>query len=162
MQLALINPQRQILKKTENQLKTRLIQRTSKIIELAQKIAQHAHYGQERKNGDTYITHVEHVVKQLEGDTEAQIIAWLHDVLEDSDYTADRLIKEGITEALVEDVKLLTKKREHTYNQYIDVIKTSTRAIKVKKADIIANLSDNPSNKQIIKLSKALIRLCSK
>ena len=123
---------------------------------------QKAHIGQQRKSGAPYIEHVKSVVFQLEDNTDAQIVAWLYDVIEDSDYTAQYLINNGICENLVNEVELLTKKREHTYPQYIDVIKTSELATKVKKADVIEDLSDNPSNKQMIKLSKTLIQLCSK
>jgi (p)ppGpp synthase/HD superfamily hydrolase len=131
-------------------------------IQKAEEIARIAHKGQERKNAKAYITHVESVVNQLGDDAEAVIVGWLHDVIEDSSYTRANLINEGIPKNLVQEVELLTKKREHTYAQYIEVVKSSSLAIKVKKADITANLSDNPSNKQVLKLAKALIQLCSK
>jgi (p)ppGpp synthase/HD superfamily hydrolase len=131
-------------------------------IDIAKNISKKAHQGQQRKNGKAYITHVESVVGQLGDDTSAVIVGWLHDVLEDSSLTKVDLLSEGIPEKLVQEVEKLTKKREHTYSQYIDVVKSSALATKVKKADIIANLSDNPSNKQVLKLAKALIQLCSK
>jgi len=124
-------------------------------------LSREAHLGQERKDGRPYINHVEDVVQRLSGDQDAQIVGWLHDVLEDSAITVDRLLLDGISDRLVWEVQLLTKKREHTYPQYIDVVKTSNLATKVKKADLISNLSDNANNKQIVKIAKALVQLCT-
>lgn len=101
------------------------------------------------------------VVSQLGGDERAQVVGWLHDVLEDSDLSSQDLVDRGISEDLVEVVSLLTKRREQTYRDYITGLKGADLAVKVKKADIVANLSDNPGNKQMIKLSKALIELCT-
>ena len=131
------------------------------ILDKAERLSRQAHLGQERKNGNPYINHIEDVVLRLGDDRDAKIVGWLHDVLEDSDLTSDKLISEGIPAVLVKEVQLLTKRREQTYSQYIDIVKTSSIAIKVKKADIISNLSDNPSNKQIVKMAKALIQLCA-
>jgi (p)ppGpp synthase/HD superfamily hydrolase len=131
-------------------------------IDVAKKIATKAHKGQQRKDDKEYITHLNSVVNQFGEDSDAIVVGWLHDVLEDSSYTSADLINDGIPEDLVNEFERLTKKREQTYRQYIDVVKTSALAIKVKKVDLIANLSDNPSNKQVIKLAKALIQLCSK
>ncbi|WGO99458.1 hypothetical protein QFX18_05205 [Saccharophagus degradans] len=128
-------------------------------LENAEKISRKAHDGQLRKNGMPYITHVEKVVEQLGQDDDAKTVGWLHDVLEDTSITTHDLVAAGIPENLIGEVEILTKKREHTYSQYIENVKKSILAVKVKKADIIANLSDNPSNKQIVKLAKALIQL---
>lgn len=129
-------------------------------LKLAEKIAREAHRDQYRKDGSPYIEHVEKVVNQLAENNDAKIAAWLHDVLEDTDMTRNELKQAGISESVVDVVELLTKRREQNYNEYIEQVKTSDLAIKVKKADIIANLSDNPGNKQMVKLAKALIALC--
>ncbi len=132
------------------------------MLELAEQIARCAHAGQARKDGRPYIEHVESVVAQLAGDEEAQAVAWLHDVIEDTHYTRDDLLNEGISPQVVATVAVLTQRREETYTHYIDRVRQSPIATQVKKADIVANLLDKPGNKQMIKLSKALIRLCER
>ena len=100
------------------------------------------------------------VVSFVEKKKETQAVAWLHDVLEDTDITAKDLCEKGIPLEIVNIVKILSKKREHSYSEYIEAVCSSEIAVKVKKADLIANLTENPGNKQISKFSKALIRLC--
>ena len=134
---------------------------TNTILDIAESLARTAHAGQTRKNGSPYIFHVEFVVEQVAGDKDAEVVAWLHDVLEDSDLTSIELRDAGIPKDLISAVELLTKRRENTYGEYIEIVKKSELAVKVKKADIIANLVDKPGNKQITKFSKALISLCS-
>jgi len=128
--------------------------------ELAEQIARKAHAGQVRKDGSPYIGHVERVVAALQGDELAQTVAWLHDVIEDTAVTASDLLNSGVSTEVVEVVVLLTQKREQPFKAYIQAIKEHPLARKVKVADIIANLNDNPGNKQIVKFSKALISLC--
>lgn len=130
------------------------------ILESAEKIARESHHGQIRKDGSPYITHVELVVSQLRGNQEAQVVGWLHDVLEDTDLTESDLLDFGLSKQIVDIVLLLTKRREQKYEDYIDQVKKNEIARKVKIADILANLMDNPGKKQIIKFSKALLRLC--
>lgn len=130
-------------------------------LEKAKEIAIKAHDGQLRKNGEPYSTHLELVASQFKDDELAQTIAWLHDVIEDTDVTVEQLRDCGFSERVLNDVILLSKPRELSYQQYIDRIKSSLIAVKIKKADITANLLDNPGNKQTIKLAKALIQLCT-
>jgi len=130
-------------------------------LEKAEKLARKAHEGQFRKNGKPYSTHLELVAYQFDGDDFFQTVAWLHDIIEDTDFTIENLREHGFSERILDEVILLSKPRELSYQQYIDRIRTSHVAVKVKKADIAANLLDNPGNKQTIKLAKALIQLCA-
>ncbi|MEO0615548.1 MAG: hypothetical protein AAFY69_05370 [Pseudomonadota bacterium] len=81
-------------------------------------------------------------------------------IAEDTETTAQDLINNGIPTGIVDDVVLLTKRREATYDAYIDAQKHSAVASMVKKADIVSNLTDNPGNRQTIEMARALIRLC--
>lgn len=128
----------------------------------AETIARKAHEGQYRKDGSPYIQHVEKVVIQLQGDPEAQAVAWLHDVLEDTDMTTKDLLSQGISPKVVEVVTILTQKREQRFKDYIDLVSSHKLATKVKKADLIANLSDKPGTKQTVKFAQALLSLCGK
>ncbi|MCA9233619.1 MAG: hypothetical protein KDA57_23465, partial [Planctomycetales bacterium] len=85
---------------------------------------------------------------------------WLHDVLEDTGLTAEDLISRGVPEEVVAVVVTLTKRREERFEQYIERVSRCERATTVKIADILANLSDNPGRKQIVKFAKALLLLC--
>ena len=52
--------------------------------------------GQYDKSGLPYITHPLHVAESMESEDEC-VVALLHDVLEDTDYTVKDLINMGIT-----------------------------------------------------------------
>ena len=55
---------------------------------LAREIAIEAHGSTiNPKTGEVYINHPEHVAAQVKGD-EAKAVAWLHDVVEDTDVTS--------------------------------------------------------------------------
>jgi (p)ppGpp synthase/HD superfamily hydrolase len=70
-------------------------------------------------------------------DIETQHIAWLHDLIEDTDVTADDLRSMGYSDTIIEAVLLLTKPDKEPYAQYIDRLCQSgnQRAIIVKLAD---------------------------
>ena len=83
------------------------------------------------------------MVSRVGDDEKAQVVAWLHDVIEDTDETAESLVSQGIPEDLVKSVKLLTKTREAVYEEYLDGIASCSIAKEVKIADMLSNLSDN-------------------
>lgn len=125
-------------------------------------LANKAHASQTRRDGTTpYIWHVAAVARQMMylGDEKAQAVAWLHDTLEDTTVTSDDLRSEGFSEEVITAVELLTKKEGEFYSNYIARIKSNGLARKVKIADMLANLSDRPTNKQIRKYAAALLEL---
>lgn len=129
-------------------------------IKIAEQIATEAHKGQFRKGGEIpYITHPRRVAERVEGDPHAEAVAWLHDVLEDTDITDKNLLDKGIPEEVVEAVKALTKSKEIPYNDYLENVRNNELARKVKVQDMLDNLSDKPSKKQIIKYSKGFLVL---
>jgi (p)ppGpp synthase/HD superfamily hydrolase len=130
----------------------------------AERIATSAHLGQFRNDGTTpYIHHCAAVASRLRGegaDAETLAVAWLHDVLEDCpDWTEDRLLGEGIPEHLIEAVKAITKREGEEFQDYIERVKGNALASKVKVADMFCNLSDSPSQKQMLKYSAGLLEL---
>ena len=130
------------------------------LVQLAENIATKAHAGQFRTGGVLpYIEHPKLVAKRVLGDHEAQVVAWLHDVIEDTGETEESLIEAGIPSHLVDAVRLMTKTRESSYEDYLDRIASSPLATKVKIADMISNLADNPTAKRIRKYAKGLLRL---
>lgn len=107
-------------------------------VSLAKEIAKKAHAGQKDKAGKDYITHPE-TVASLVDTKELKAIAWLHDVLEDSDMTEEDLLAAGIPAGIVEIVKILTHKKGETYREYIEHIAQNRKATLVKIADLTHN-----------------------
>jgi len=108
----------------------------------AEEIARKAHYTQKRWSGSPYIEHPKRVALSF-NDFDCRIVGWLHDVLEDTSITEQDLINSGIPRRLAGVVKILSRKKEETYYDFILRIKQNPTATKVKIADIEDNINDN-------------------
>ena len=109
-----------------------------------------------RRGGRPYIVHPLSVAESLKPCTdEVYGAAILHDVIEDTDQDAERLIALGVPEEVVSLVLLLTKDEGVHYNDYIERIARDDYACAIKAADIRDNMSDNPTPKQVIKYEAA-------
>lgn len=105
----------------------------------ALKIAMMAHKGQVDRSGAPYILHPLTVASHM--DTEAGFIAaLLHDVMEDSDYTAEDLLEAGIPAFIVDALRLLTHDKSVPYLDYVSKIKDNDLAKAVKIADLTHNM----------------------
>ena len=83
-------------------------------IDIALRIATTAHAGQLDRDGYPVILHP--LTVGLMGKTdEEKMTGFLHDVVEDSAYTFDYLIKEGIPMEVVNALRLLTHKKGTDY-----------------------------------------------
>lgn len=114
-------------------------------IALAEHIATTAHEGQVDKAGEPYIGHparVAALVRALGGDDDAVVAAWLHDVLEDTSWTAAALEEAGISVRVVEAVVALTRTRAVPAQDYYANIRVRPLALVVKHADILDNLGE--------------------
>lgn len=131
------------------------------IIDLARRIATQAHYGQHRRDGATpYIKHPAAVAEKLSGESDDVVAAaWLHDVLEDTETKVEDLETAGIPSAIIEAVQVLTKQRDIGYGEYLRRVKQNEIARKVKIADMLHNLSDAPTEKQVVKYARGLLTL---
>jgi hypothetical protein len=69
------------------------------------------------------------------------------------------LLDSGIPKQVVDAVVLLTKKSKHSYDFYINSIRENEIARKVKIADMLHNLSDSPTQNQIVKYASGLLTL---
>lgn len=111
-------------------------------------IAQEAHEGQKRRNGDPYFTHpvrvAESMIEEFMSETDWMHVAagYLHDVIEDCGYTKERLIEEGMPPLVALVVDTVSRKEGETYLDFILRIKKLNNAVAVKIADIRDNLSD--------------------
>lgn len=106
--------------------------------ELALQIAQKAHAGQVDKAGKDYILHPMTVASYMDTDIE-KTIAYLHDVLEDTDVTVDEL-KNIFPNEIVDTLITLTHRKDESYFEYIQRVSKSKLAKKVKVADLLHNL----------------------
>ena len=103
-------------------------------------------------------------VQHLDEDT--QHIAWLHDIVEDTNVTITELISRGYPTEVIDAVFLLTKPKHTPYADYIDhlVASGNRRAIVVKLADNADNndpkrwLSLNPFKAQALTKRYAGVR----
>lgn len=112
------------------------------LVEKARKIATIAHNGQYRWDKVTpYISHPQAVSCAVTGDY-AKTVAWLHDVVEDTQVTLADLEKEGFPYQVIDAVRLLTRDKGENYLSYLLALKKDPIARQVKIADITHNLSD--------------------
>jgi (p)ppGpp synthase/HD superfamily hydrolase len=103
-------------------------------------IAAQKHCSQFDKGGMPYILHPLKVMHYLKtDDLELMAIAVLHDVVEDTPTTFKYLADMGISQRVLDGVRLLTKHPGETNEEYLDGIKTSKDAMLVKLADLRHN-----------------------
>ena len=110
----------------------------NKYFEKALQIAAKAHEGQVDKSGLPYILHPMAVASKVDT-LELKTIALLHDTIEDTEATAEYLIKQGIPEEIVEVIQLLTKPEDEEYESYLRRVKKNPKALEVKLADLAHN-----------------------
>ena len=98
-----------------------------------------AHDGQYDKSGEPYILHPIAVSSLVKSEDE-KIVALLHDVIEDTDFTLDDIKSFGF-EHLTSTLDCLSRKKDEPYDEFMKRVLTKRSAIKVKIADIKHNLS---------------------
>ncbi|MBF0422872.1 MAG: HD domain-containing protein [Magnetococcales bacterium] len=108
-------------------------------LEKALALAATHHAGQLDRAGQPYILHPLRLMMQLQ-DKDHQIIALLHDVVEDTPITLDDLRQEGFSEHIIQVLNLLTHRAEHSYQDYIQRLKPHAVARKIKLLDLIDNM----------------------
>lgn len=134
---------------------------TSPLLLLAESIARNAHADQFRRDGVTpYIVHPQAVASMCNTEAE-KAVAWLHDVVEDTDVNLFDLYIQGVPREIITAVDAMTKKNDQSYDSYLAVVKANPLAKAVKINDIVTNLNDAPTEKQIAKYAKALQYLLS-
>lgn len=107
-------------------------------VKLAHEIAKRAHKGQVDKAGAPYILHPETVASFVTKDDE-KIVAYLHDVIEDTPCQLKDLENAGFSSEIIKAVDLLTRKTGQSYKQYLKLVKTNELARVVKLADLKHN-----------------------
>jgi (p)ppGpp synthase/HD superfamily hydrolase len=107
-------------------------------IEKALQIAAKAHEGQKDKEGLPYVLHPIRVMARVEGE-EAQIVAILHDVVEDTTVTLDDLQAAGFSEPILAAMRCVTHRKDQSYASYVIGCKANPIARQVKLADLADN-----------------------
>lgn len=97
-----------------------------------------AHKDQCDKSGQPYVFHPFHLAEQMQTE-ETVVAALLHDVMEDTEYTAEDLAREGFDGDILEALLLLTHEKGVDYMDYVKKIKTNPIARAVKLADLKHN-----------------------
>jgi len=93
------------------------------------------------KSGEPYILHCLRVMNAVDkNDPELQVIAVLHDVLEDCEEINFQQLKEmGFSHRVVRALILLDHDPKIPYDDYIHTLAHNLDAVAVKKADLIDN-----------------------
>lgn len=129
-------------------------------IERAIQIATEAHKGQFDKAGREYIGHPIRVMEMGKTQDE-KIVGVLHDVIEDTDWTFERLEAEGFSQEVINALRCVTKTSENeNYDEFIDRVKKNPLAAAVKINDLTDNMDIRRlpylSDKDVKRLKKYL------
>ena len=105
-------------------------------------ICYEAHKDALDKSGLPYVFHPFHLAEQMKDET-TTIVALLHDVVEDTDYTFEMLRDAGFDDSVIDALRLLTRtediRTEEEYLAYVLKIKENPIARAVKIADLRHN-----------------------
>lgn len=103
-------------------------------------LATNAHAGQFDRGGRPYILHPLRVMSFLKSDDEElQCIALGHDVIEDTKTTYKDLRDLGMTDRIIDGIRVLTKVPGETYDEYKERVFASEDAMRVKLCDLRHN-----------------------
>ena len=131
----------------------------------AMKLCFKAHKDQVDKSGMPYVFHPFHVAEQMT-DEVTTIVALLHDVVEDTDYTLEDIAAEGFGEDILKAVALMTHEDDVPYLDYVAKLKDNPIARAVKLADLAHNSDlsrigevDEETRERLEKYQKAIALL---
>ena len=123
----------------------------------ALKLCFEAHKDQVDKSGMPYVFHPFHLAEQMT-DEITTVVALLHDVVEDTDYTIADLQAMGFPTEAIDALRLLTHDKAVPYMEYVARIKQNPIATAVKLADLRHNNDltrlDSPDEKALARVEK--------
>jgi (p)ppGpp synthase/HD superfamily hydrolase len=127
------------------------------LLEKAVAIAVEAHRGQRDRTGAPYILHPMRVMTGVDSDTE-KMVAILHDVVEDTDWTFEKLRQEGFSDEVIEALKCVTKREGEECGDFVKRSADNKIARRVKIADLEHNMDarrlSNITEKDVERLKK--------
>ena len=115
---------------------------TQDTVEKCIRIAMDAHEGQRDRDGNAVILHPLLIGSMGQTDAE-KCVGFLHDVVEDTDWTFDDLRNEDIPDEIIEALRLCTHSDSMSYEDYVQRIIDSGNmtAIHVKLNDLHHNIA---------------------
>ena len=126
---------------------------------MALKLCFEAHKEQVDKSGMPYVFHPFHLAEQMNTE-ETTIVALLHDLVEDTDYTIEDLVDMGFDKSITDAIALMTHDDNVEYMDYVRMIKENPIAKAVKLADLKHNSDltrlDTIDEKALIRREKYL------
>lgn len=91
------------------------------------------------KGGHPYTRHLYRIASKFEGQDDLWVVALLHDILEDTDYSLEDL-KANYCQEIVDAIVALTRMEGESYMDFIRRISLNEMAVKVKLADLKDNM----------------------
>lgn len=91
------------------------------------------------KGGQPYVLHCLHVMHHTIGDEDVKCAAVMHDLFEDTDYTAETLLELGFSAKTIQLIDVLTHRSGVEYMDYIRKISHFPEAVEIKKRDLEHN-----------------------
>lgn len=104
-----------------------------------------AHRGQKYGDSRYFETHVEDVVARCESNKHCTYghitLAYLHDVVEDTEVTLEDLRTLGLFNVMIEAVDAITKRKSEDYAAYLTRVLENSWATFVKYHDLLSNIA---------------------
>jgi (p)ppGpp synthase/HD superfamily hydrolase len=110
----------------------------------------------------SYMYHLEMVANSVGDNPEHIVVAWLHDIWEDTDCSVEEVMA-LFSYKIVQAISDLTKMKGEKYSEYITKVKSNPIALHVKIHDTLCNLTESVKTQQwgrVRKYSKQLELLC--
>lgn len=102
-------------------------------------LASEKHLSQTDKGGRPYFGHPARVAADCQTDEQC-MVALMHDLLEDTDVTAQQLLDEGFPAEVVDAVLAVTRRDGEDYDAFIERVALNPIARRVKIADLLDNM----------------------
>lgn len=115
---------------------------------VARELATLFHSGQKDKGGHPYTEHLKSVASFVVSEDE-KTVAWLHDIVEDTDMTLEQLTEYGFPENIIEAIDAITMREGEDRKTYLLRVAGNELATLVKIADLDNNMDLsrlNPNN----------------
>ncbi len=131
----------------------------SHLLEKAIGLAVQAHCGQKDKSGMPYILHPLRVMQRCDT-VDEKIVAILHDTIEDTDITVEKLLDEGFPSYIVEAIDAVSRKEGESYEDFVRRSSMNELGKRVKINDLLDNLDGSRlssfSEKEVERFNKYL------
>jgi (p)ppGpp synthase/HD superfamily hydrolase len=102
-------------------------------------VAAQAHIDQKDKSGAPYILHPLRIMLRMDSEAE-MMVAVLHDVVEDTDWSIDKLRSNGFPEVVLTAVESVTHREGESYDDFVARAAANPIGRRVKLADLEDNM----------------------